>query len=174
VGVDVELSQCSGAQKNGPQNTPRLPAPTPPSTHTHKHTRNPNPRSKAHPGSQCPDAEGARLQLASERARVLEVCALIAISGDSSAFSGVLLRSMDDDESPRRPAPRSPEWMLWLTEQLRLDAEQVGLGVCGGGVRVALGRVVERAMGGDSAVARSAANEAHSLLSVCAPNPAAP
>jgi hypothetical protein len=84
---------------------------------------------KARAGSRCPDAAAARGALSEARARAIELVALIIISPDPSPLSEIILTSMDESEAPRRPAPASPDWMIWVTDQLELDEEQV----CGGG-----------------------------------------
>jgi hypothetical protein len=102
----------------------------------------PHPCSKARPGSRCPDAAAARDALATARARLLEFSALVVTGPDPSPASEVLLTSMDESEAPRRPAPASPDWMLWLVDQLELDEAQVGWGRAWEPVRRACGSML--------------------------------
>jgi len=71
--------------------------------------------------------EEARRQLEVERAALVEFSSLIALLSDPLPCSEILLSSMDDDAQPPQPPPASPEWMVWLVQQLELDPAQVGV-----------------------------------------------
>ncbi|KAI8467497.1 MAG: hypothetical protein J3K34DRAFT_523664 [Monoraphidium minutum] len=80
---------------------------------------------KARPGSTYPNADAVRRRVESERASLLEFCALLVVCGGGAACSELLLTAMDAPPgAPREPPPSSPEWMQWLARQLALDPGQ--------------------------------------------------
>jgi len=109
----------------------RPPPPPNPPTNPPTHSCD-NVHSKARSPITNPEVEEARRQLEAERAAVLELSCLIILSANPSPCSEILLSSMDHDTQPPQPPPTSPEWMVWLVQQLELDPAQVRVLEAGG------------------------------------------